>query len=355
VDWYDNARLQFTNRLTSATQKNILLQKEISMKRHFLRTALATALIAATGALPSIAQAQAWPNKPVKAVIHFTPGSATDIVGRTVMEVVSRQIGQPIVIENVPGAGGTIGANKVAKSEPDGYNFLIVSSAISTAPAIYKTLPYDTFADLAPVSPLAALANVVVSPPGRFKTLRELVAKAQSKPDAISYGTAGVGSGTHLNAVKLGMVGKFEGVHVPFKGTPEPIAEVMAGRLDYYAAPVSASITMIKDNKIQALAVSSPKRHPLLPDVPTTAEAGLPGSEFQLWFGVFAPAKTPADVIARMNTEIQKALNSAEIKERFSKQGYEAMFMTSAEFGNYLKAEVDVAKQIVGAAKIPQQ
>jgi tripartite-type tricarboxylate transporter receptor subunit TctC len=326
------------------------------MKRTILKTALASAIaIGLAGFGATVAQAQAWPQKPVKAIINFTPGSATDIVGRSVMEVVSRQIGQPIVIENVAGAGGTIGNNKAAKSEPDGYTFLIVSSAIATAPAIYKTLPYDTFNDLTGVSPLALLANVIVAPPGRYKNLKELITKAQSKPDAINYGTAGVGSGTHLNAVKLGLAGKFEGVHVPFKGTPEPIAEVMAGRLDYYAAPVSASLAMIKDGKIQALAVSTSKRSSLLPDIPTTVEAGVPNSEFQLWFGVYAPAKTPRDIVNRMHSEIQKALQSPEIKERFGKQGYEAMNMKPEEFDAYLKAEVEDSKRIVKAAGIPQQ
>ena len=319
------------------------------MKR--ILTLFAATLIA-TGAF---AQAN-WPTKPIRMIVPFTAGSVTDIIGRTVAESMSKSLGQPVLIENKPGAGGTIGAAQVAKSDADGYTVLIHSSGHALNPAIYPNLPYDTLKDLTGVTPLAAVPNVLVVSPARgWKSVADLIAAAKAKPGALNYASAGTGSATHMNAEKFKLRAGIDAQHVPFKGTPEAMTDVIGGRDDWFFAPLSPALPLIKDGKLQALAVSSAQRSPSLPDVPTTIEAGVPNSDYTLWVGMIVPSATPAPIVKRLHEEAIKALNTPEVKARLATLGADAFPMEPAAFNSYIKAEVESAAQIARTANLKAQ
>jgi tripartite-type tricarboxylate transporter receptor subunit TctC len=320
-------------------------------KRLFTATALALLAAATLGSVPAHAQTPDYPNKVIKIIVPFTAGSATDIMARIVGERLNASMGQPVVIENRPGAGGTLGAAQVAKSEPDGYTLLVVSTGHVVNPALYGNLPYDTVADFAGVTPLASLPNMlVVATSSPFKNLGELVAAAKAKPGQLNYASAGVGSATHVNAEKFRAATGTQITHIPFKGTPETIVEVSAGRVDFMFTPVLSSIPSIRDNRMRALAVSTAKRSTALPDVPTVAEAGLPGFVFDFWIGLLAPAKTPRAIVNRLNAEVRKVLAQPEVLERLSKLGAEPMPMTPERFDAYIKEEFNTLGAIMKAA-----
>jgi tripartite-type tricarboxylate transporter receptor subunit TctC len=324
------------------------------MKR--IATLFAATLVAGAGRPPSNGPGQAYPSKPIKFVVPFTAGSGTDIMARTIGDAMSKSMGQPIIIDNKPGAGGTIGANQVAKSEADGYTVLIHSSGHALNPAIYPNLPYDTVKDLTGVTPMAVLPNVmVVSPQRGWKTVADAVAEAKAKPGQLNYASAGVGSATHLNGEKFKLQAGIDAVHVPFKGTPEAISDVIGGRNDWFFAPLSSALPLIKDGKLQALAVSTAQRAPSLPNVPTTVEAGVPGSEYNFWVGMIVPAATPAPVIKRLHDEVIKALANPEVKERLSKLGAEPMPMEPQAFNAYIRTEMETAARIAKAANLKAQ
>jgi tripartite-type tricarboxylate transporter receptor subunit TctC len=313
---------------------------------------LLAATVIATGAS---AQAN-WPTKPIRMIVPFTAGSVTDIIGRTVAESMSRSLGQPVLIENKPGAGGTIGAAQVAKSDPDGYTLLIHSSGHALNPAIYPNLPYDTLKDLTGVTPLASVPNVLVVSPARgWKSVADLIAAAKAKPGALNYASAGTGSATHMNAEKFKLRAGIDAQHVPFKGTPEAMTDVIGGRDDWFFAPLSPALPLIKDGKLQALAVSSAQRSPALPDVPTTIEAGVPGSDYTLWVGMIVPSATPAPIVKRLHDEAIKALATPEVKARLATLGADAMPMEPAAFNSYIKAEVESAALIARSANLKAQ
>jgi tripartite-type tricarboxylate transporter receptor subunit TctC len=313
--------------------------------------AFAAALLAAHAVL-----AQGYPAKPIHFIVPFTAGSGTDIIGRTLGDVMSKSLGQPIIIDNKPGAGGTIGAAQVAKSEPDGYTVLITSSGHTLGPFIYPNLPYDTVRDLTGVTPLASLPNVlVVSPQRGWKTVGDLVAAAKAKPGTLNYASAGVGSATHLNAEKFKLQAGFDAVHVPFKGTPEALSDVIGGRNDWFFAPMLSALPLVKDGKLTALAVSTPQRTASLPDVPTTVEAGVPGSDFIFWVGMIVPTGTPAPVARRLHDEAIKALASPEVKDRLNKLGAEPMPMGQDQFNAFIKTEMESASRIAKAANLKAQ
>jgi tripartite-type tricarboxylate transporter receptor subunit TctC len=322
------------------------------MKRRItLLAALAAALVAG-----GVSAQGAWPAKPIHMIVPFTAGSGTDIIARTLGDVMSKSLGQPVLIENKPGAGGTIGAAQVAKSDPDGYTILIHSSGHALNPAIYPSLPYDTLKDLTGVTPLAALPNVMVVSPARgWKSVADVVAAAKAKPGQLNYASAGMGSATHLNAEKFKLQAGIDAVHVPFKGTPEALTDVIGGRNDWFFAPLSSALPLIRDGKLQALAVSTAKRSSSLPDVPTTVEAGVPGSDYTFWVGMIVPAATPAPVVRRLHDEALKALASAEVKERMAKLGADAFTMEPAAFNAYIKTEMDAAAVIAKAANLKAQ
>jgi tripartite-type tricarboxylate transporter receptor subunit TctC len=327
------------------------------MNRHRRALSAFTALIAAASALlAGPALAQAFPSKPVKLVVPFSAGSGTDIAARAVGEVLARGLGQNVIVENRPGAGGTIAAAAVAKGEADGHTVLVPSSGHAVNPSIYPNLSYDTLKDLTGVTPLIAMPNVLVVNPQRgWKNVADLLAAAKARPGALNYASAGVGSATHFNAEKFRLQAGVQAVHVPFKGTPEAMTDVVGGRSDWFFAPLSSALPLIRDGKLQALAVSTPRRSALLPEVPTTLEAGVPGSDYTFWVAFVVPAATPAAAVARSQQETAKALAQPELVERLAKLGAEPMLMGTAEFNAYLKSEVEVAARVAKAADLKAQ
>jgi tripartite-type tricarboxylate transporter receptor subunit TctC len=265
------------------------------------------------------------------------------------MDPLSTQLGQPIVIENRGGAGGTIGSALVAKSEPDGNYLLIQASAHSAAPAAYSNIGYDVVKDFIAIIPFGTLPNVtVVAPASGIKTLQELVAKGKS--GQISYASAGTGSATHWAAERIRVAGGFQGVHVPFRGGPDALTEVMAGRVDFTAMGMSSALPLIKGGKLTPLAVSTPKRSAALPDVPTTLEAGLPNSDYTYWMGLFVPVKTPQPIVERLRSEAERALKNPNVVEKFAAQGIEPMPLSTAEFNALVQKEVESNIALVKAA-----
>jgi tripartite-type tricarboxylate transporter receptor subunit TctC len=302
------------------------------------------------------AAAQGYPNKPVQVIISFTPASATDIVGRIVTAKLSEYWGQPVINENRAGAGGAIGSAAVAKAAPDGYTLLINSNAHSVNPAIYAKLPYDTTKDFTDIAPLSELPNVlVVGAESRFKTLADLIGFGKANPGKINFGHAGVGSGTHLNTVKLVTAAGIDVTQVPFKGTPEVVAAILSGNVDCYWVPISAGVSNIKAGKLRPLAVSSAKRSPLLPDLATTAEAGVKGADFGLWFGVWGPAGMSADLVTKINADVRKALADAGVREKLANTGNVPLDMSPQEFARFVRSEIDDYQRVVKAAGIKPQ
>jgi len=312
----------------------------------------ACALALASGA----ALAQAYPSRPIKFLVPFSPGSGTDIIARTVGEAMSKNIQQPVVVENKPGAGGTIAAAQVARAEPDGYTVLIHSSGHALNPAIYPNLPYDTLRDLIGVTPLAAMPNVlVVSPTRGWKSVGDLVAAAKAKPGQLNYASAGIGSATHMNAEKFRLQAGIEAQHVPFKGTPEAISDVIGGRNDWFFAPLSSALPLVREGKLQALAVSTPGRASVLPAVPTTVEAGVPGSDYIFWVAMIVSSATPPPVVQRLHDEALKVLADPDVKERLAKLGAEPFPLAQDAFNAFIRTEVEAAAKIARAANLKGQ
>jgi tripartite-type tricarboxylate transporter receptor subunit TctC len=296
---------------------------------------------------------QSYPNKPIHLIVAFTAGSATDIIARAVADVMATNIGQPIIIENKPGAGGTIAAGQVAKAEADGYTFLVHSSGHTLNPFIYNNLPYDTLKDLTGVATLGATPNVlVVSPSKPWKTAADLVAAAKASPGELNYGSAGVGSATHLNAEKFNLSANIKATHIPYKGTPEANSEVIGGRIDWFFSPLGSALSLVQSGKLKALAVSTSKRTTLLPNVPTTIEAGIPDSDYVLWVGLLAPSSVPAPIIKKINEEVKKALENKDVKERFAKLGAEPFIMTPDGFNKFIRDEMVVSYRISKSANL---
>lgn len=286
------------------------------------------------------AHADNWPTKPIRVIIPFGAGSATDVIPRIVLDKMSAQLGQPIVVENRGGAGGTLGTAMVAKADPDGYTLLATSSAHTIAPALYPNLSYDAGRDFTAVGVMGSVPNVlIVAPSLGVKTVQEFVAMAKKKPGAVSFASLGVGSAVHMSAERFRLSAGYEAVHVPFKGGADALTEVMAGRVDYYFCPIATALPFIQDGKLLALAVSSPTRAAALPDVPTTLEAGFPNSDYTFWIGMFAPAKTPKDIVAKLNAEIAKAVASPDVKAKLTTLGVSTDVVTPAQYDALVKNE----------------
>lgn len=302
------------------------------------------------------AAAQTYPTKPVHVVISFTPGSSTDIVGRVVSAKLSEYWGQPVVPENRAGAGGSVGSAVVAKADPDGYTLLINSNAHCVNPAIYAKLPYDTLRDFIDIAPLAVQPNVLtVKPDGPYKSVMDLVQAAKARPGAINIGHAGVGSGTHLNTEKFIAAAGIKITQIPFKGTPEVIAAMFSGDVQAYWAPISAAMGSIKGGKLRPLAVSTARRNAQLPDVPTTAEAGVKGAEAPLWFGLWGPAGMSPAVVNKINADVRKALADAAVKERLVNGGNDTMDMSPQEFARFVRSEIADYAGVLQAAGVKAQ
>ncbi len=319
------------------------------------RSLVATGLLALTG-LPLTLRAQTdWPKAgPIKLVVPFTAGSGTDIVARTVAEKLGVLLGAQMVVDNKPGAGGTLGAAQVAKAPADGYTMLIHSSGHVVNPALYPKLPYDTLKDFDGVTPLASLPNVlVVNPAKGYKDVADLVAQARAKPGVFNYGSAGNGSATHMNAEQFRVAAGITAQHVPFRGTPEALSETMAGRIDWFFAPLISALPLIKDGKLQALAVGTTARSLVLPGVPSITEtAGLKDAAYTFWVGLFVTAKTPRPIVERLHAETLKVMAMPEVKERLEKLGAAPFVMAHAAFEKFLDDETAAAAKLVKAAGV---
>ena len=303
--------------------------------------------------LLAFSQAAPWPSKPIKAVVPFAAGAATDIVARAVLEQVSKQLGQPIIIDNKPGAGGTIGIGLVAHAEPDGYTILVQSNSYAVIPSTYKSLSFDVARDMVGVTALASVPMVLVTSPAKgARRQPDFVKMAKAKPGSMNYASAGTGGATHLGAERLNMAAGIKGVHVPYKSSGEALTEVLAGRVDYYFSPIGLAAQYLKTDKLVALAVSGKTRSSALPDVPTSLEAGLPNSDYEVWIGMFAPARTPRAIINRLNEETVKALRSSELREKFNTLVMDVMPMSPAEFDAFLKKDIQLNTDLVKAAGI---
>jgi tripartite-type tricarboxylate transporter receptor subunit TctC len=299
------------------------------------------------------AQAQTWPLKPVRAVVPVAAGSSTDIIPRLVFEQLSQQLGQPVVVENRVGAGATIGAAFVAKSDPDGYTILASGSAHTIAPSLYPKLSYDPGRDFAGIIPLGVSPNVlVVSPTKGFKTVADLVAAGRAKPGALTFSSVGVGTATHLSAERFRISAGVDALHVPFKGGAEAVSEVIAGRVDFFFGPPSLVAPHVLDGKLVALVVNSTSRSAVLPDVPTTREAGFTDAEYPIWYGLFAPSKTPRDIVDRLYQETAKALQAPKVRERMTALGVDPMVLTPREFDEYVQREIALNAMLVQKAGI---
>jgi tripartite-type tricarboxylate transporter receptor subunit TctC len=304
----------------------------------------------AAACLPLAAAAQAWPSKPIHAVVPFAPGSTIDVLARIVAEPLSSALGQPIVIENRPGAGGSIGSAYVVNQAPDGYTILIHASAHSATPAAYPHAPYDAARDLRGVAIFGVVPNVsVISPSKNIRTLQELVAAAKAGR-INTFASAGVGSATHWAAERLRIAAGFPGTHVPFKGGPDALTQVASGEVDWMSIGVTSGMPFIRQGRLIPLAVSTAKRSSILPDVPTNEEAGVPDSDYTFWNGILVHAKTPNEIVQRLYEETMKALAQPAVAERLKPQGLEPLPLKPAEFDALIAREIETNKQIVKAA-----
>lgn len=306
--------------------------------------ALAASLLAA----PLTAYAQSdYPNRPINIIVNITPGSGTDLIARTVADAMKDTLKQTIVVENRPGAGGSIGAAVVANSAPDGYRLLVTSSAIAALPAIQSTLSYDTENDLTPIIPLAMLpAVVMVSPSKGIRTLNELIEKARKAPGEVMFGSSGLASASHLEVERLRAAANIKLTHVPYRGAPEAITDTAAGRVDFVIAPLASGRSFIDAKQLIAIASTSSKRSSLIPDVPTIAESGL-NMRLGAWVGLLGPKGMPPELVQKIHDATAKALESPQVKDRFNKMAAEAMPMSSAEFKTLIVDEIKSNKELL--------
>lgn len=287
--------------------------------------------------------AQGWPARPLRAIVPVGAGSSTDIVHRIVLEQLSEQLGQPIVVENRLGAGGTIGTAVVAKAPADGYTLLAHGSAHTITPALYKNLSYEPVRDFAAVVPLGITPIVlVVSPASGMKTAADLVAAGKARPNALNFSSVGIGTATHLSAERFLASSGVQAVHVPFKGGAEAMTEVMAGRVDFFFGPIALVLPQIRDGKLVPLAVNSARRSAILPELPTLAEAGIRDAEYPIWFGLFASTGTSREIVERLNRETLKALQAPKVRERLAGLGVDSMPMSPDEFATHVEREVSL-------------
>jgi len=300
---------------------------------------------AVTGAvlfvLNSAAMALDWPTRSMLVVSTVTAGNAGDIVARIVLEQVAKQIGQSFVIENRPGAGGTIASASVAKAEPDGYTMLLLSSAQGSYLVLHRTLPYDPLRDFAPVALFGVQPSVLVVAPSKgWRSVADLVAAAKVRPAALNFASAGLGSASHWAAERLRLATGIDVQHIPFRGPVEALTEVMTGRVDFFYFPIAPALPNIRDGKVVALAVSTPKRAPALPNVPTVAEAGYPDAQYLFWGGLALPVKTSRSIVNRLHDETQKALHVTAVQERLATFGVEPMPMSVEQFEKFYRDDV---------------
>jgi tripartite-type tricarboxylate transporter receptor subunit TctC len=301
------------------------------------------------------ARAENWPSRLIKATIPFGAGSAADVVPRLVFDRLAVELGQPIVIENRVGAGGTLGTAAVAKADPDGYSIIAHSSALTIAPAIFPNLTYDATKDLASVLMIGSSANVMIVPNSRpWKTVQDFIAGAKAKPGSISFGSVGIGSAVHISSEKFRLAAGIEATHVPYRGGSEVITDILGARIDFYFCPLATALPLIREAQVRALLVSTPKRVPDLPDVPTPLEAGLKDADSAIWFGVFMPSKTPRDIVEKFHAAGVKVLTEPAMQDSLKKLGVQAMQMTPSEMDDLVRRETAANMELIRAAGIKQ-
>lgn len=297
--------------------------------------------------------AKDYPRKPIRIIIGFTPGGGPDITARYLAQKLTESWKQQVIVDNRPGAGGTVGANLVATANPDGYTLLSVSSAHAVSPAIYAKLPYDTLKDLSGITQTAVSKYLLVAAPALgAKTLKDFLAAAKAKPGQLNFSSAGVGSGSHFAAEQFKAAAAINIVHVPFKGIPEAMTETISGRVHLFMAPIATALPMVKDGRVVGLGVSSLQRDALVPDMPTLAEAGLPGFRTDLWFGLLTSSQVPKPVVAKLNAEIRRILSDADVKQRWLPIGLEPKPTMPAEFDKIVADEIANFTRIARAANI---
>jgi tripartite-type tricarboxylate transporter receptor subunit TctC len=310
-----------------------------------LSFAFASAALAQTSA-------QSWPEKPIRAFIPFGAGSATDVIPRALFDPLSAELGQQITVENRGGAGGTLGVGAVVRAEPDGYTILANSSAHTISPWIVS-VPYDTGKDLSGVFMIGQNANVMIVPPSRgWKTVQDFIAAAKAKPGSINYGSAGVGTSTHITAERFRLAAGIETTHVPYKGGPEAITDILGGRIDFYFCPISTALPLIRDGRAVALLVSTPTRASDLPDVPTPAEAGLVNADTTVWYAVFMPSKTPRALIDKFHDAAEKVMATPAMKAKMKQLAVDPKPMRPADIDKLVAQELSSNEKLIKAAGI---
>jgi tripartite-type tricarboxylate transporter receptor subunit TctC len=323
----------------------------VTKARRKVRAILIAAAVTAacSGASPAAADDR-YPTRPVRAVVPFAPGGAVDIVARLTAQRLGETLGQTVVVDNRAGAGGTVGTDIVAKARPDGYTLLIGSMGVAVNAVLYPKLPYDTLRDLAPITLLAEQPNIVVVHPAvAARSVRELVALASAKPRQITYGSGGAGSNSHFATVLFLMMAKVEMLHVPYKGLGPAITELVGGQVQMAIPNVSTALPHVKSGKLRLLAVTTKKRFSLFPDAPTVDESGVPGYESSGWYALWAPAGTPAPIVAKLNAHVTQALGAAAMKDQLRAQGLEAIPTSPAVFDRRLRVEIDQWAKVVKA------
>lgn len=326
----------------------------MTMTIHRRKLLQLTAAAAGSASLPiSLFAQQDFPSQPIKLIVPFTAGSTTDVVARTVGERIQTFFGQPVIVDNRPGAGGTLGASLVAAAAPDGYTALVHSAGHVANAALYPALKYDTLKDFIPITMLATMPNVFVAAPSRgFTSLQDLVNKVKAEPGQFQYGSSGNGSASHIAGEKFRIATGLQVVHVPYRGTPEAINDVMAGRVDWFLLPLALAAPLVAGGKLKALAISAPIRSPLLPDVPTTTEAGFREIDHRFWVGLFLPARTPERAVARLHDETVRALKSDEVRVRFEKLGAQPSPMGQKQFADFVRDETIATRALIKQAGI---
>jgi tripartite-type tricarboxylate transporter receptor subunit TctC len=317
----------------------------------------ACAAVVATLALPAVCTAadpaSVYPNKPIRIVIGFSAGSTVDVSARVIGQKLTETWKQQVVADNRPSAGGIIAAQTVANAVPDGYTLLSVSASHAVAPAIYDKLPYDTAKDFAGITTTVSVPAIVIVSPGLgVKTIKELVAMAKAKPGHVMFSSAGIGSATHFSAELFQSLAGINVQHVPYKGIPEAVSEAMQGRVQFMFSPASNAMPFIKEGKLVALAVTPPKRLSVLPNVPTVAESGVPGYQWQTWFGLLAPAKTPRPIVAKLNQEVTRILNLPESKDRWNALGADPVPIAPEAFDKYVVEQIALFTKLARAANV---
>ncbi len=294
---------------------------------------------------------EAYPARPIRFILPFPPGGGTDILGRIISERLSASLGQPVVIENRGGAGGNVGAEAAAKSAPDGYTIVLVAPSLAISPSLYSKLNYDPVKDFAPVSLVATVPNVMITHPSvPARTLAEFIALAKTKPGRMNFGSGGNGTSNHLAGELFNIVAGVKLVHVPYKGVNLAMNDVLSGEVQLVVIGVPAASPHIKAGKLRALALIAPRRSPAIPEVPTVAEAGLPGFEVTTWYGVLAPAGTPRPIVTRLNAELVRIMHAPELKERLAALATDPATGTPEEFADYIKREIEKWGEVVRQA-----